>query len=311
VPDTLIDVLLGLAATAAIWALPWVMQRQTDVFSWRGAWTAQVTSVWWGSASIVSFAMVFIAGRAYGIAIAGVAAVVLVAVFAWTFRQRFGGARKLQALCEALDKAVDKPGGEAALAALEFELARRLEMASLRANGYEAWARWSLHAAAHAARAGFTAQALRFTESIEPLRVGASVRGAYTQHLTSFRMSAGDRIGARAALAGAARPAEPPVMEEALQGLEALLDAVEGSAREALMRADAVLAREPTGPLRAIWLATRAHALAGVERHAEARDVLRALRVEQGDEVLKRIVRHAGPASAAAESVLASQAPYR
>jgi hypothetical protein len=301
-------IFVAILTTASLWALPWMMQRRADAFSWRTAMRWQVGSLWWAAASIAAFGGVIIGGHAFGLAAAAFSGLSIVGTFAWTFRQRFGDTRKLQALCEALGT----DGDATTLRALEAELARHRERAEERTNGYHTWARWTLHAAARSSLAGHTAEALRWTDAIDPMRLRQALRGTYCQHVASFRIAAGDRAGARALLASTARPAEPTAMEEALQALEALIEALEGNAVAALGRADAALAVAATdGPVKMIWLATRAHALEANGSAAEARAVLHAIRANQGDELLRRIVRHRGPASAAAEGILASQAPYR
>jgi hypothetical protein len=307
----LVVTFLATVTTGSIWVLPWIMQRRADTFSWRTALLGQVASLWWAAASIAAFGGVMIGGHAFGVPGAAISGLLVDGVFAWTFHQSFGSTRKLQALCEAL---ATKPAATsvATLAALEAELARHRERSEERTNGYDAWAGWTLHAGARASLAGHTADALRWTESIDPMRLRRNLRGTYTQHVASFRIATGDRAGARTLIASTSRPVEPVVMEEALQGLEALLEALEGDAIAALARADAALAvPAKKGPVEAIWLATRAHALEASGAPGEARAALYAMRAEYGDDYLRRMVGHGGPASAAAAAVLASRAPYR
>jgi hypothetical protein len=298
---------LALLTTMGIWALPWALGRRADQFRWWATLRDQMTSFWWGAVSIVSFAGVMIGGGRFGLPGAAVSSILLIGAFAWTFQSRFGSARRLQALCASL--ANGPP--DTALRALEAELARHRETSEGRANGYAAWVQWTLHAAARASTAGYPADALRWTEGIDPRRVDRKLRCMHAQHAATFRLLQGDAPGARALLAASPRPAEPKEMELAIQALEGLLEAIDGDAVAALARADAALATAAAAPFRKIWLATRAHALVVSGAEAEARAVLFATRAEHGDLALTGIVRHRGPASAAAEAVLASQAPYR
>jgi hypothetical protein len=55
----------------------------------------------------------------------------------------------------------------------------------------------------------------------------------------------------------------------------------------------------------------RAHALSKIGDTEEARKVLLAIRAKSGDAFLRRVVAHAGPASAIAESVLGDGGAYR
>jgi hypothetical protein len=100
-------------------------------------------------------------------------------------------------------------------------------------------------------------------------------------------------------------------MELAIEALECLLEAIDGDAVAALARADTALAAGPGASVDTVWLAARAHALVASGAQPEARALLFAIRAEHGDPTLVRIVAHRGPASAAAATVLAAQAPYR
>jgi hypothetical protein len=266
-----------------------------------------MTSAWWGAVSILSFAGVVIGGGRYGLPGAAVCSVLLIGAFAWAFHVRSRAARRLGALCTAL--ATDP--SEATLRVLEAELARHREASEGRVNGYDAWVQWSLHAAARASLAGHTIDALRWTEGIDPRRVGRKLRCVHAQHVASFRLILGDRPGARALLATAPRPAEPEAMELAIQALEGLLEAIEGDAAVALARTDKALATANEGPVKMTWRAARAHALVASGAQSDAHTLLLALRAEHGDLPLTRIVGHGGPASAAAATVLAAQTPYR
>jgi hypothetical protein len=94
--------------------------------------------------------------------------------------------------------------------------------------------------------------------------------------------------------------------------VEGLLDALEGDPAAAIARADGALAVAPLAPpVKGTWMAARAHALEASGAHREARALLEAIRAEHGDLPLKRIAGHRGPASAAAEALLAAQVPYR
>ncbi len=100
-------------------------------------------------------------------------------------------------------------------------------------------------------------------------------------------------------------------MERGIQAIEGLLEALEGDPLATLARADAALASPREPALRTTWLAARAHALAASSAHVEAHALLLAIRAEHGDLLLRRIGNHRGPASAAAEALLATQAAYR
>ncbi len=299
--------LLALATTMGIWALPWALHRGVDPFPWRASLRGQATSVWWGLVSIMSVAGVMMAGRAFGLAGAVASGLALESAFAWTFHRRYSTARRLQTLCAA----VATGPAEKTLPALEAALARFRETSELRTNGYEAWAQWTLHAAIRASLAGNPAEALRWAEGIDPKRLSPKARWGHAQNVAALRVSVGDRPGARALLASARRPAEPAPIELGIQAIEGLLEALEGDPLAALARADAALAslREPA--LKMTWLAARAHALAGSNAHVEARALLHAIRAEHGDLPLRRIANHRGPASAAAEALLATHEAYR
>jgi hypothetical protein len=300
---------LAIATTLGIRALPRALHRSSDAFRWgtglKGA------PLWLAAASIVSFSTVVIAGRAFGLAGAALGSALLLGYFAWWFQRRFGTARRFQTLCAALSTATATESSETALRAIEAELARHREAMELHSNGYEAWAQWTLHAAARASLAGHTADALRWTEEIEGRRVSQTTRNVHLQYSASFRLTLGDRSAVRELLASASRPVEPAAMEIGLQTLEALLEALEGDPAAALARADKVLAAATEPTVKMALLAARAHALEASGAHPEARALLHAIRAEHGDVLLKRIASHRGPASGPAEALLASQAPYR
>jgi len=296
---------LAALTICSIGSLPWLLHRRGDAFEWRAIYLEGYASVWWAMVNIVSFAIVYIAGALYGVPGAAVAGALVSGAFAWTFQSRFASSRRLQALCAALSD-----GGAKAVEDLEAELARYRERTQVRSNGYVSWARWTLHAAGRASMAGYAAEALRWTEDIDPNRVGPRLRSVYVQHAATIRVTLGDRAGARALIAGAARPAAPAAFEEGLQGLEALLEAFEGDAAKALARADAALASGQS-PVRQAWAAVRAHALEASGASREARAMLLSMRSEFGDDALRRVVRHAGPASAQAAAMLTNDGPYR
>jgi hypothetical protein len=107
------------------------------------------------------------------------------------------------------------------------------------------------------------------------------------------------------------RAAEPASYERALQALETLLEALEGDAREALMRAEKGLAVRDPDAVRISWQMAEVHALAATGAQANAQDRLRSMRVEHGPLVLGRVAAHRGPASALATALMASDVPYR
>ena len=299
---------LAIVNTAIVWALPRALHRSADKLQWRVLLQGRWTWVWWAYVTIVSVAGVVILGRAFGLPAAVGFGLFLDGALAWAFHRRFGTARKLQALCAAL---AEGPAG-APLQALEAELARFRERSEMRTNGYQAWAQWTLQAALHAHNAGYTADASRWVEGIDLRRVGRAVRCMHAQNAASFRLGLGDRSGARAVLAGAPRPAEPASIEEAIQAVEGLLDALDGDPAAALARADRALTVTSLAAVAKItWMAARAHALEASGAHGEVRALLEALRAEHGDLPLRRIAGHRGPASAAAETLLAAQVPYR
>jgi hypothetical protein len=194
---------------------------------------------------------------------------------------------------------------------VEEELARLREGADGYPKRYESWARWSLRAAAQASLAGHSADAVRWTDAIDPRRLDRSLRCVYAHRAASLRIGLGDRSGARVVLASAPRPADPAPVEQALAALDGLLDALDGDFVAALARAAEALGAPLDAAARATWLAARAHALEATGAQREAREVLCALQAQQGDMVIKGIVGHRGPASATAAVLLAAQGPYR
>lgn len=295
-------------ATVFVWFTPWLLHRRGDIVPWRGLFQTENARLWWAAMSVASFASVFIVGRAWGLVEAGVLALAIDVGFVVTFHRRFARVRNLERLCAGLS---DGGGAVSALAALDAELSRLRDEFDARTQGHEAWAQWTLRAAARAATAGHTAEALRWIDRVDVRRVRRGTRDVHAQYTAAFRIRLGDRDGARALLARMQRPAERPDVEEYLCALDGLITALEGDPRAALAAADRALAERVHPTACAVWQATRAHALEATGTSHEAREVLRALQAEHGDAVLKSVAAHDGPASPAATALFAEQGPYR
>jgi hypothetical protein len=227
-----------------------------------------------------------------------------------TVRRRSAAARRFRALCAALATG----RGEETLREIDGILTRSGEASARRMNAYPSWARLTLYAAARAAAAGHVAEALRWTDRIDPRFVGEAVGWLYAQNVATYRLALGDRAGARSAMAQVSRPAKPPSIDQALEALDALLEALDGLADAALARADAALTGSLDGVARMTWLATRAHALEASGAHHESRTQLQAIHSDKkmgGERLLKQIVGHRGPASTLAATLLVAPGPYR
>jgi len=198
----------------------------------------------------------------------------------------------------------------ATLAALEHEVEGLRGGRGGEKSDYEHRARWVLAIASSAARAGHATRALDWTTRIEPGLLGRPAAAMHAQHEAAFRIGTLDRQGARAAIARAPRPAIAP-WEDALQALDALLEALDGDGQAAADRASRALDATPKGPSRPTWQMARAHGLAKVGSMEDARETLLTLRTEGGDTMLRRMVAHAGPASRLAETILTEQGAYR
>jgi hypothetical protein len=202
------------------------------------------------------------------------------------------------------------PNPARALGGLEEEVDGLRGLRGGEKDDYDHRAQLVLGIAASVARAGHPEHALAWTTRIEPALLGRPVAAIHAQHEVAFRLGVADREGARRALAQAPRPAIAP-WEDALQAMEALLDALEGDAQSAVDRATVALERAPEGAARATWQMARAHGLAKGGALEDAKGVLRAMRGEGGDDLLRRVVAHAGPASRLAEGMLVERGAYR
>lgn len=305
----IVVVALGIASTVGLLIAPWALHRRTDAFRWQTlfAWKNNVWA-WWAQASIVSFAIVIIAGRAFGVPGAVAYLVLFHGAFTYRWHRRYRDPRALERLCAALDGA---HAGDA-LRALDKVLAAHRRDAEEGTTGYDAWAQWHLRVAAKAALAGHAVDAARWAEAIDPKRLGRAGRCAYAQAGAAFRLGLGDRAGARALLASAPRPADSLGMEQALQAFDALLDVLgDGSPAALLGRADEALTGSLHAVARMTWQATRVHALEASGAQAQAREALLALQQQHGDMPLKRIAHHGGPASPVAAVLLIPSTPYR
>jgi tetratricopeptide (TPR) repeat protein len=203
---------------------------------------------------------------------------------------------------------------EAALAALSNPESRARALADLNhlrgsapagTPQYRRWARLAMYIAQQASRADLPEQALAWGEEIDPARLDATALALRTQLIAACSIAVGQRARARAELGRVRRPAGDVLWERALQALETLLDALEGNVEkaEATARREGGLEKEPA--LRVTWLVAHAHALAALGRREEALDVLRKARDSMPEvKLLERVVRHAGPASALATSLL-------
>jgi hypothetical protein len=305
-----VDPAFVLASTATVfaWFTPWLVHRRGDVVPWRSLFQTENARFWWAAVSIASFASVFTVGRAFGLVEGGVLAFAIDVGFVVTFHRRFARTRNLERLCAGLS---DVGGAPSALVAVDAELSRLRDEFDAGTHGHEAWAQWTLRAAARAGAAGHTAEALRWIDRIDVRRVRRDTRDVHAQYTAAFRIRLGDRDGARALLARMPRPAERPDVEEYLCALDALITALDGDPRAALSGADRALTERLNPTSRAVWQATRAHALEATGSSHEARTVLRALQAEHGDAVIKSVAAHDGPASPAATALLAEQGPYR
>jgi hypothetical protein len=257
-------------------------------------------------AAILMFVAVACAGRAFGVAGAvGMAALVLGVPVVTTVR-RMARDREIQRLCDALDG----QDGQEALRKLEERLSQLRRELHRRRDGHAAWARWVLHVSRHAASGGRPVDALRLVLALDPDRLGA-LRATHAQYVASFHITLGDPRAARAALATAPRPAEPPSIEKALVAVEALLEALDGDAAAVLRRTHDALSNRDDAVVRVLWQTAHAHALAATGDTSEARALLASMRAEHGDTTLRRIVGHTGPASPIALALLAEERAYR
>jgi hypothetical protein len=257
--------------------------------------------------AMMTVGAVLAAGHAAGLAGAGMAALAIDGALAVHYVRRRLGQRELQAMCTALATTND----DAAFARVEARLAKLRAANEMHQGGYEACARWTLHAAAHASHAGRPAEGLRWAEAIDPAQVGPTVRAMRAQHVAAFAIGVGDRPRARAVLAGVRRPVSDTTVEGSLAAIEALLDALDGDTEAARAKAERALIRKWHPSVRLIWNAALAHARVAAGAPGEARALLIALRAEHGDFALRRVAGHQGPASALAAALLAGEAPYR
>jgi len=271
-----------------------------------------------GGGARVQFAAQWVA-MAFGIfvTVVSVGAVVgpLYAVGAGVLMNLLLGGRMVQQTRRAfrvtkLLERVSGPNAEAALAALEHEVEGLRGGRGGEKSDYEHRAKWVLAIASNVARAGHTARALEWTTRIESGVLGLPAAAMHAQHEAAFRIATGDRGGARKAVARVPRPAIAP-WEDALLALEALLDALDGDAQAAIDRAAQVLEATPNGLSRATWQMARAHGLAKLGAADDARDALRTMRSEGGDDLVRRVMAHDGPASRLAETILTEQGAYR
>jgi hypothetical protein len=205
---------------------------------------------------------------------------------------------------------VEGPDATRALAALDREVEGLRGGRGGEKSDYEYRARWVLGIAANVGGAGHPRQALEWIARLEPTAMGRVVATMHAQHEAVFRTTSGDRDGARQAIARVPRPAMAP-WEDALQALEALLEALDGDAAAAVERSARALDTAATGPSRVTWQMARAHALARAGAVEDAREVIRVMRNEEGAAPLRRLVAHDGPASRLAEVLLAERGAYR
>lgn len=291
------------AVVSAIFVLAPLYNGPRSVFSWN----AVPYATWAVASGTLVFAVVVLAGRSFGFVPALTFGVLADAAMLAKIGRGVRRARRLGALCAALTG----PTASSALVELDRELVRLRDAGRHSIGRTRHWARWTLHVAAHASRGGYTGHALRWAESIDEATLDRGLQIVHAQHLAAFRLSSDDRDGARRAIARVRRPAEPASFERALQALETLLEALEGDAREALMRAEKGLAVRDPDAVRISWQMAEVHALAATGAQANAQDRLRSMRVEHGPLVLGRVAAHRGPASALATALMASDVPYR
>ncbi len=160
---------------------------------------------------------------------------------------------------------VSGPNADAALAALEHEVEGLRGGRGGEAADYEHRAKWVLAIASEVSPRRSSRPRARAwtTRRSSPEVLGPPATWPmHAQHEAAFRIATRDREGAfRKALARVPRPAIAP-WEDALQALEALLDALVGEAQTAIDRAARVLEATPNGLSRATWQMARAHGLA-------------------------------------------------
>lgn len=227
----------------------------------------------------------------------------------------FIGSRSLQVLrreqrVRGLLERVRGPDADEALALLEREVENLRGGHGGEKPNYEHRARWVLGIATQVYRAGHPERALEWTTKLELGIVGRPLAAMYAQHEAVFRIAIGDREGARRAVARAPRPAVAP-WEEQLSALDALFEALEGDAEAALRRTNGALDAASPTVARSSWQVVRAHAQARLGATEEARTTLRAIRSESGEDAIRRIVTHDGPASRLAEMLIAEGGAYR
>jgi hypothetical protein len=271
----------------------------------RGSWDARVFAFYYPA--LVTFTAVLLVGHVFGPVAAIVTAVVALGFLAARVARGSSQGRELQRLCARLGAS----GDDASVAALDAALERLRRTCEGRSGGYELWGNWVLHAAGQASVADRTADALRWASAPRAPDLSPTLRALQAQCVAAFAITLGERDVARKALAQLRRPAPSPAIEQALLGIEGVLEGLEGDPEAARRRADRALATKLDPRVRIIWQMARAHALATLGESAEVRALLAAVREEHGDFILRRIARQAGPASPLASTLLDSAAPYR
>jgi hypothetical protein len=271
----------------------------------RVPWEARIFAFYFPA--LLTFTSVLLVGHAFGPIAAIVTALLILGFLAATVARAFSRARGLERLFARLRTTAD----DASVAAIDASLERLRVISEGRSGGYELWGKWMLHAATHASSANRTADALRWASAPRAQDLSPTLRAMQAQYVAAFAIGLGERDVARQALTELRRPALSPAIEQALLGMEGLLEGLGGDPEAARRRADRALATKLDPRVRVIWQMARAHALATLGESAEARALLAAMHEEQGDFILRRIARQAGPASPLASALLESGAPYR
>lgn len=145
-------------------------------------------------------------------------------------------------------------------------------------------------------------EAARRLAEIRPGSIDARHDAVRAQSLAACRIHLGDAKGTRDAIASVDRPVADAAIESWLVTIEALLDAIDGRANEAL----AVVGEEDAGgdpSLRASRRLVRAHAFVTLGREADAREELERVREEAGVVGLEQAMKPEGPASALAREL--------
>ncbi len=245
---------------------------------------------------------------AYGLQTAGRVGGVLLAGAVAFYGVVADRGRRFNAKCRGLLRLETR---DASLRWLSDELARRERKADA-GTAYARYARTADTVGVWLDAAGLTSAAVDTMQRVRAADLKPLARAQHVQQLVAFRIRCGDRETARQELATLTRPVPDALWEDAVAALEALLLVLEGDPNQGEARARPALERARQPAIRATWQAVLAHALAAQGARDEAVAILREMRSTHGAEVLSRVVRHRGAASAIAETLqVESETPYR